>query len=100
MMFGRPRAGLVAVLLRCETSLFLPGVRRSFSGNFIHEIILKIVINYTKFGVDLLTRSLMSRIWRTRVGPSVVTRTDRNPEPGRSRCLPTRCSIGGGLQWV
>lgn len=45
----------------------------------------------------IYTLSLMSRTCKTRVGPSVVTLIDKNPEPGRNFCLPTRCSIGGGL---
>lgn len=42
----------------------------------------------------------MSKTCKTRVGPSVVTLTDKNPEPGRNFCLPTRCSIGGGLPCI
>lgn len=40
------------------------------------------------------TFSLMSEMWRTEVGPSVTIFTARKPDPGRSFCLETACSIG------
>ena len=44
--------------------------------------------------VPPLTLALMSRIKRTRVGPSVTTSTDSSPEPGRIFCL--WMAISGG----
>lgn len=49
----------------------------------------------------IVTFSWMSDIWRTIVGPSVVTHPDKNPEPGLNRCLDTACSKGtpSGVRW-
>ena len=41
-----------------------------------------------------VTLLLESEICKTRVGPSVVILTDKNPEPGRNLFLHIACSIG------
>ena len=40
------------------------------------------------------TLLLESEICKTRVGPSVVIPTDRNPDPGRNLFLQMACSMG------